>query len=82
MQARDVSMSEGLAGWAVSEEASRGRTFPEKRHPYRSDFERDRDRIIHSSAFRRLKEVYETAYSYVTTPGVNRQMQQHFLPLK
>jgi dGTPase len=34
---------------------SKGRAFPEPPHPYRSDFERDRDRIIHSSAFRRLE---------------------------
>jgi dGTPase len=40
---------------AVTENKSRGRVFPEKPHPYRSDFERDRDRIIHCSAFRRLE---------------------------
>jgi dGTPase len=34
---------------------SKGRAFAEPPHPYRSDFERDRDRIIHSSAFRRLE---------------------------
>lgn len=33
----------------------RGRRFPEPSHPYRSDFQRDRDRIIHSRAFRRLE---------------------------
>src|SRR5690349_1395396 len=33
----------------------RGRRFPEPAHPYRSDFQRDRDRIIHSRAFRRLE---------------------------
>ncbi len=33
----------------------RGRRFPELPHPYRSDFQRDRDRIIHSRAFRRLE---------------------------
>src|SRR5438270_4082993 len=33
----------------------RGRKFPEPAHPYRSDFQRDRDRIIHSRAFRRLE---------------------------
>ncbi len=35
--------------------ASRGRQFPEKISTFRSPFQRDRDRIIHSSAFRRLK---------------------------
>jgi dGTPase len=34
---------------------SRGRLYPEAPSPTRSDFQRDRDRIIHSSAFRRLK---------------------------
>ncbi|HEX4166165.1 MAG TPA: dNTP triphosphohydrolase [Bryobacteraceae bacterium] len=32
-----------------------GRRFPELSHPYRNDFQRDRDRIIHSRAFRRLE---------------------------
>jgi len=40
---------------AVQEKSSRGREFSEKDHPYRSAFERDRDRIIHSAAFRRLE---------------------------
>jgi len=48
-------MSEVLAGYAVNQAGSHGRQFPEKSHPYRSDFERDRDRIIHCSAFRRLE---------------------------
>src|SRR5438270_5621277 len=33
----------------------RGRKYPEAAHPYRNDFQRDRDRIIHSRAFRRLE---------------------------
>jgi dGTPase len=36
-------------------ELSRGRRYPETRHPYRSVYARDRDRIIHSRAFRRLE---------------------------
>ncbi len=32
-----------------------GRRFPELPHPYRNDFQRDRDRVIHSRAFRRLE---------------------------
>ena len=48
-------MTKGLAHYAVTEENSRGRKFSEKPHPYRSNFERDRDRIIHSEAFRRLE---------------------------
>jgi dGTPase len=33
----------------------RGRKFPEPPHPYRNEFQRDRDRVIHSRAFRRLE---------------------------
>ena len=36
-------------------ERSRGRRYPEPLHPYRGEFQRDRDRIIHSRAFRRLE---------------------------
>ena len=36
-------------------EASQGRRYPEPEHPYRNPFQRDRDRIIHSRAFRRLE---------------------------
>ena len=59
-------MSDELAGYAVTEKQSRGRQFPEKAHPYRSDFERDRDRIIHCSAFRRLE-----GKTQVFTPGLD-----------
>jgi dGTPase len=44
-----------LAPYACHPEASRGRLFPEAVSTFRSPFQRDRDRIIHSSAFRRLK---------------------------
>jgi dGTPase len=43
------------APYASDPAASRGRLHPEAASPTRSDFQRDRDRIIHSSAFRRLK---------------------------
>lgn len=43
------------APYAMLPEHSRGRRYPEERSRHRSDFQRDRDRIIHSSAFRRLK---------------------------
>ncbi len=36
-------------------EHPRGRRYPEPSHPYRNEFQRDRDRIIHSRAFRRLE---------------------------
>src|SRR5437588_7138943 len=49
-------MSQSLAPYAVQVEHSRGRRYPEPPHPYRNDFQRDRDRIIHSRAFRRLED--------------------------
>lgn len=36
-------------------EAGRGRRYPEPEHPYRNPYQRDRDRIIHAPAFRRLE---------------------------
>ncbi|MCP1676874.1 dGTPase [Natronocella acetinitrilica] len=44
-----------LACYAADPVRSRGRTFPESAPLWRSEFQRDRDRIIHSSAFRRLE---------------------------
>uniref|UniRef100_A0A7C1JHX0 Deoxyguanosinetriphosphate triphosphohydrolase-like protein n=1 Tax=Caldilinea aerophila TaxID=133453 RepID=A0A7C1JHX0_9CHLR len=44
-----------LAPYAMRNSASRGRQYPEDTHPYRLDFQRDRDRIIHTTAFRRLE---------------------------
>ncbi len=44
-----------LAPYAVDEATSRGRVHDEDRPAYRSAFQRDRDRIIHSAAFRRLE---------------------------
>ena len=44
-----------LAPFACLPDASRGRLYPEGMSSFRSPFQRDRDRIIHSSAFRRLK---------------------------
>jgi dGTPase len=45
---------------------SRGRRYPEPDHPYRNVFQRDRDRIIHARAFRRLE-----AKTQVFTPGLS-----------
>ncbi|MEL6479006.1 MAG: deoxyguanosinetriphosphate triphosphohydrolase [Pseudomonadota bacterium] len=46
---------EGLAPFAARPSQSRGRLYPEPASAHRSPFQRDRDRIIHSSAWRRLK---------------------------
>ncbi len=44
-----------LALFATKSKENRGRQYPEEDHPYRTNFQRDRDRIIHSTAFRRLE---------------------------
>ena len=46
---------EHLAPWAMRSADSRGRRFPEDEHPLRTAFQRDRDRVIHCSSFRRLE---------------------------
>ena len=43
-----------LAPWAMHAADSRGRVHAEAPHPFRSPYQRDRDRIVHSAAFRRL----------------------------
>src|SRR5258708_13065664 len=55
-----------LARYAMDVAKSGGRRYPEPPHPYRSDYVRDRDRVIHSRAFRRLEaktQVFTTRYS-------------------
>ncbi|MFQ5901417.1 MAG: deoxyguanosinetriphosphate triphosphohydrolase, partial [Thermodesulfobacteriota bacterium] len=47
--------TENLADYGVRSAGSKGRSFPEEEHPFRTAFQRDRDRIIHSHAFRRLE---------------------------
>lgn len=44
-----------LAPFATHNRNTRGRRVPEQEHPFRTDFQRDRDRILHSRAFRRLE---------------------------
>jgi dGTPase len=55
-----------LARFAMDVSKSRGRRFSEAPHPYRNDYARDRDRIVHSRAFRRLEaktQVFTSRYS-------------------
>ncbi|MHB8541112.1 MAG: deoxyguanosinetriphosphate triphosphohydrolase [Candidatus Acidiferrales bacterium] len=55
-----------LAAYAMDARESRGRRNPEPQHPYRNDYARDRDRVVHSRAFRRLEaktQVFTTRFS-------------------
>src|SRR5438105_10210667 len=55
-----------LAALRFPASQSRGRRYPEPDHPYRNPFQRDRDRIVHARAFRRLE-----AKTQVFTPGLS-----------
>ncbi|HEY6293097.1 MAG TPA: deoxyguanosinetriphosphate triphosphohydrolase [Terriglobia bacterium] len=57
---------QGLARYAMRADETQGRRYPEPPHPYRNEYARDRDRIIHARAFRRLEgktQVFSRRYS-------------------
>jgi dGTPase len=66
-----------LAPWAMRSERSRGRRFPEEEDDLRTVWERDRDRIVHSTAFRRL--LYKTQVFVNWEGDHNRTRLSHSL---
>ncbi len=53
-----------LAPYAMKSHQSMGRVFPQKEDPFRTPFQRDRDRVIHCKAFRRLQAKTQVFVSY------------------
>ena len=53
-----------LAPYAEKSATSRGRQHPSEPHPYRTEFQKDRDRIIHTTAFRRLQYKTQVFINY------------------
>ncbi len=64
-----------LAPYAMKCKNSRGREYPEDEHPYRTPFQRDRDRVIHTTAFRRLE--YKTQVFIITEGDYYRTRLTH-----
>jgi dGTPase len=67
--------AERLAPYAMKCRDSRGREYPEDEHAYRTAYQRDRDRIIHTTAFRRLE--YKTQVFIITEGDYYRTRLTH-----
>src|SRR5689334_17076427 len=68
---------EVLAPYAMRTRQSRGRRHPEEQHPFRTLYQRDRDRIVHSTAFRRL--MHKTQVLVTQTNDHHRTRLTHTL---
>ncbi|MFH0952915.1 MAG: deoxyguanosinetriphosphate triphosphohydrolase [Verrucomicrobiota bacterium] len=68
-----------LAPYAARSADSHGRRYPESRHDYRSEFQRDRDRILHAKAFRRLE--YKTQVFVNSTADHYRTRLTHTMEM-
>jgi dGTPase len=66
-----------LAPYAMRSRDSRGRRHPEEPHPFRSAYQRDRDRLVHCTAFRRL--MYKTQVLVTQTDDHHRTRLTHTL---
>src|SRR5437660_668554 len=69
--------AQALAPYAMRTRQSRGRRYAEEPHPFRTLYQRDRDRIVHSTAFRRL--MYKTQVLVNQTSDHHRTRLTHTL---
>jgi len=76
---REKLEEQHLAPFAAHSAQSRGRLHPETRHDYREDFQRDRDRILYSKAFRRLE--YKTQVFVIGTADHYRTRLTHTMEM-
>lgn len=71
----EAQEAERLAPYAMCSRDSQRRAYPEEEHPYRTAYQRDRDRIIHTTAFRRLE--YKTQVFLITEGDYYRTRLTH-----
>src|ERR1700687_1212522 len=72
-----INEEQSLAMYAMRTSQSKGRRHAEDPHPYRTMYQRDRDRIVHSTAFRRL--MYKTQVLVTQTNDHHRTRLTHTL---